>query len=79
MEAIEGMKRGLDCMRRNVGEPAERFFRELPREASLSVNNGRSPRAMRKPIHPYKIRLALLRFAPVLFQLIREESQRLFH
>ena len=29
MEAIEGIKRGLESMKRNAGKPAEKFFREL--------------------------------------------------
>ena len=29
IEAIEGIKRGLESMRRNAGKPAERFFQEF--------------------------------------------------
>ncbi len=29
MEAIEGIKRGLDSMRRNAGKPADKFFQEF--------------------------------------------------
>lgn len=29
IEAIEGIKRGLESMRRNAGKPAEEFFDEL--------------------------------------------------
>ena len=29
MEAIEGIKRGLESMKRNSGKPAEKFFREF--------------------------------------------------
>ena len=28
-EAIEGLKRGLESMKRNAGKPAEKFFREF--------------------------------------------------
>src|SRR2546427_11707145 len=29
MEAIEGIKRGLESMKRNAGKPAEKFFQEV--------------------------------------------------
>ena len=29
MEAIEGIKRGLESMKRNAGKPAEEFFQEF--------------------------------------------------
>ena len=29
MEAIEGIKRGLESMRRNAGKPGEKFFQEF--------------------------------------------------
>lgn len=29
MKAIEGIKRGLESMKRNAGKPAEEFFREF--------------------------------------------------
>jgi prevent-host-death family protein len=29
IEAIEGIKRGLESMKQNAGKPAERFFQEL--------------------------------------------------
>jgi prevent-host-death family protein len=29
MEAIEGIKRGLDSMKRNAGMPADKFFQEF--------------------------------------------------
>ena len=29
MEAIEGIKRGLESMKRNAGKPAEKFFQEF--------------------------------------------------
>ena len=29
MEAIEGIRRGLESMKRNAGKPAEKFFREF--------------------------------------------------
>ena len=29
MEAIEGIKRGLDSVRRNAGKPADKFFQEF--------------------------------------------------
>jgi prevent-host-death family protein len=36
MEAIEGIQRGLDSMRRNAGKPAEKFFHEFFREQGIS-------------------------------------------
>jgi prevent-host-death family protein len=36
MEAIEGIKRGLDSMKRNSGKPAEEFFQELFAEKGIS-------------------------------------------
>jgi hypothetical protein len=35
MEAIEGIKRGLDSMERNAGKPAEKFFREFFAEKGI--------------------------------------------
>ncbi len=29
MKAIEGIKRGLESMKRNAGKPAEKFFQEF--------------------------------------------------
>jgi prevent-host-death family protein len=29
MQAIEGIKRGLESMKRNAGKPAEKFFQEF--------------------------------------------------
>jgi hypothetical protein len=29
MEAIEGIKRGLESMKRNAGKPADKFFQEF--------------------------------------------------
>src|SRR5260370_42409902 len=37
MEAIEGIKRGLESMKRNAGKPPERFFQELFAEKSISA------------------------------------------
>lgn len=36
MEAIEGIRRGLESMKRNAGKPAERFFREFFAEKGIS-------------------------------------------
>jgi hypothetical protein len=36
MEAIEGIKRGLESMKRNAGKPAEKFFQELFVEKGIS-------------------------------------------
>ena len=36
MEALEGIKRGLESMRRNAGKPAESFFREFFAEKAIS-------------------------------------------
>ena len=36
MEAIEGIKRGLESMRRNAGKSAEKFFQELFTEKGIS-------------------------------------------
>lgn len=36
MEAIEGIRRGLDSMKRNAGKPAEKFFREFFAEKGIS-------------------------------------------
>ena len=36
MEAIEGIKRGLESMKRNAGKPAEEFFREFFVEEGIS-------------------------------------------
>ncbi|MDQ3665502.1 MAG: hypothetical protein M3410_02690 [Acidobacteriota bacterium] len=39
MEAIEGIKRGLESMKRNTSKPAEKFFQEfLLRKASPNAN-----------------------------------------
>jgi prevent-host-death family protein len=35
MEAIEGIKRGLESMKRNTGKPAEQFFREFFAEKGI--------------------------------------------
>jgi prevent-host-death family protein len=35
MEAIEGIKRGLESLRRNAGKPAERFFQEFFTEQGI--------------------------------------------
>ena len=36
MEAIEGVKRGLESMRRNAGKPAEKFFQEFFNEKGIA-------------------------------------------
>ena len=36
MEAIEGIKRGLESMRRNSGKPSKRFFHEFFAEKGIS-------------------------------------------
>jgi len=36
MEAIEGIKRGLESMKRNEGKPAEEFFEEFFAEKGIS-------------------------------------------
>ena len=36
MEAIEGMKRGLESMKRNAGKPAEEFFGEFFTDEGIS-------------------------------------------
>ena len=36
MDAIEGIKRGLESMKRNAGKPAEKFFQELFAEKGIS-------------------------------------------
>jgi hypothetical protein len=36
MEAIEGIRRGLESMKRNGGKPAEKFFREFFAEKGIS-------------------------------------------
>jgi len=36
MEAMEGIKRGLESMRRNAGKSAEKFFQELFTEKGIS-------------------------------------------
>jgi prevent-host-death family protein len=36
MEAIEGIKLGLESMKRNSGKPAERFFKEFFSEKGIS-------------------------------------------
>ena len=35
MEAIEGIKRGLQSMKRNTGKPAEKFFEEFFAEKGI--------------------------------------------
>ena len=35
MEAIEGIKRGLESMKRNSGKPAEKFFQEFFAEKGI--------------------------------------------
>lgn len=35
IEAIEGIKRGLESMKRNAGKPAETFFQELFTEKGI--------------------------------------------
>lgn len=39
MEAIEGIRRGLESMRRNAGKPAEEFFSEFFAEKSIPEKN----------------------------------------
>jgi hypothetical protein len=36
MEAIEGIRRGLESMKRNAGKPAEKFFREFFSDIGIS-------------------------------------------
>ena len=36
MEAIEGIKQGLESMKRNAGKPAEKFFQELFTEKGIA-------------------------------------------
>lgn len=36
MEAIEGIKRGLESMKRNEGKPADKFFKEFFAERGIS-------------------------------------------
>ncbi|HEY9500239.1 MAG TPA: type II toxin-antitoxin system Phd/YefM family antitoxin [Pyrinomonadaceae bacterium] len=36
MEAIEGLKRGLESMKRNAGKPAEKFFQEFFSEIGIA-------------------------------------------
>jgi prevent-host-death family protein len=36
METIDGIKRGLESMKRNAGKPAEKFFREFFAEKGIS-------------------------------------------
>ena len=36
METIEGIKRGLETMKRNGGKPVEKFFREFFAEKGIS-------------------------------------------
>jgi hypothetical protein len=36
MEAIEGIKRGLESLKRNAGKPAEKFFQELFSQKDIS-------------------------------------------
>ena len=35
MEAIEGIKRGLESMKRNAGKPVEKFFQEFFTEKAI--------------------------------------------
>jgi len=35
MEAIEGIKRGLESMKNNAGKPAEKFFQEFFNEKGI--------------------------------------------
>src|SRR5438876_12446417 len=35
IEAIEGIKRGLESMKRNAGKPADKFFREFFEESGI--------------------------------------------
>jgi hypothetical protein len=35
MEAIEGIKRGLESLRNNSGKPTEKFFQEFFREQGI--------------------------------------------
>jgi len=35
MEAVEGIKRGLESMKRNAGKPAEKFFQEFFAEKGI--------------------------------------------
>ena len=35
MEAIEGIKRGLESLKRNAGEPAEKFFQKFFSEQGI--------------------------------------------
>lgn len=37
MEAIEGIKRGLQSMKNNAGKPAEEFFREFFAEKRVAI------------------------------------------
>jgi hypothetical protein len=36
MEALEGIKRGLESMKQNAGKSAEKFFREFFAEKDIS-------------------------------------------
>jgi hypothetical protein len=36
MEAIEGIKRGLESMKRDAGKPAKKFFQEFFTEKGIS-------------------------------------------
>jgi prevent-host-death family protein len=36
MDAVDGIKRGLESMKRNAGKPAEKFFEELFIEKGIS-------------------------------------------
>jgi len=35
-QAIDGIKRGLESMKRNAGKPAEKFFRDFFAEKDIS-------------------------------------------
>jgi len=39
MEAVEGIKRGLECMKQNTGKPAEEFFKEFFAEKAISKHD----------------------------------------
>ena len=47
MEAIEGIKRGLESMKRNAGKPAEKFFKELFTEKGIQSANEALRRCLR--------------------------------
>lgn len=49
VEAIEGIDRGLDSMKRNAGKPAEKFFKEFFAEKDISDNERSEKRRRVKP------------------------------